>query len=81
VTAVVREWIREQIRRQPDITFAELQAGLERAQRLHLSVGWLWMVVVRQLGLRLKKSRSTPRNRTPNRRSSVGKRGGARSPR
>jgi transposase len=68
VTAVVREWIREQIRRQPDITFAELQAGL-------------WMVVVRQLGLRLKKSRSTPRNRTLNRRSSVGKRGGTRSPR
>ncbi len=81
VTAAVREWIREQIRRQPDITFAELQEGLERAQRLHLSVGWLWMVVVRQLGLRLKKSRSTPRNRTPNKRSSVGKRGGTRSPR
>ena len=59
VTAAVREWIREQIRRQPDITFAELQERLERAQRLHLSVGWLW-VVVRQLGLRLKKSRSTP---------------------
>lgn len=81
VTAAVREWIREQIRCQPDITFAELQEGLEGAQRLHLSVGWLWMVVVRQLGLRLKKSRSTPRNRTPNKRSSVGKRGGTRSPR
>ncbi len=81
VTAAVREWIREQIGRQPDITFRELQEGLERAQRLHWSVGWLWRVVVRQLGLRLKKSRSTPRNRTANKPRSVGKRGGTRSPR
>jgi transposase len=81
VTPAVHEWLRQQIRRQPDITLAELQDGLERAQRLHLSVGWLWMVVVRQLGLRLKKSRSTPRNRTAIKRSSVGKRGGTRSPR
>ncbi len=81
VTAAVREWIREQIGRQPDITFRELQEGLERAQRLHWSVGWLWRVVVRQLGLRLKKSRSAPRNRTANKPRSVGKRGGTRSPR
>jgi transposase len=80
VTAAVREWIREQIRRQPDVIFRELQERLEEAQRLHLSVGGLWMVV-RQLGLRLKKSRSTPRNRIPNKRSSVGKRGGKRSAR
>lgn len=80
VTAAVREWIREQIRRQPDVTLRELQQRLEQAQRLRLSVGWIW-VVVRQLGLALKKSRSTPRSRTANQRSSVGKRGGKRSPR
>ena len=79
VTAPVREWIREQIRRQPDITFEELQERLEEAQRLRLSVGWLWMVVVRQLGLRLKKSRCTPKNRTPNKHGSVGKSGGKKS--
>jgi len=81
VTAAVREWIREQVRQQPDITFEELQQRLERAQRLRLSVGWLWVVVVRQLGLRLKKSRSTPPSRTARRRSGDDKRGGARSPR
>lgn len=81
VTPAVRDWIREQIRRQPDVTLSELQQRLEQAQQLHLSVGWLWMVVVRQLGLRLKKSRSTPRSRTASKRSSVGKRGGNRPPR
>ncbi len=79
VTAGVREWVRGQIRRQPDITLREMQLRLEQAQRLRLSVGWIW-VVVRQLGLALKKSRSTRRNRTANPRSSVGKRGGKRSP-
>ena len=81
VTPAVREWIQEQIRRQPDVTLAELQQRLEQAQRLHLSLGWLWQVVVRQLGLRLKKSRSTPPNRTVNKRSSIAKRGGKNSPR
>ena len=81
VTPALREWIGEQIRRQPDVTLAELQERLERVQQLHLSVGWLWMVVVRQLGLRLKKSRSTPKNRTANKSSNVGKRGGKKSPR
>lgn len=81
VTPAVQEWIREQIRHQPDVTLRELQERLEEAQRLHLSMGWLWTVVVRQLGLWLKKSRSTPRNRTANKRSSVAKRGGKRSPR
>jgi len=79
VTAAVRESIREQIRRQPDITLRELQQWLEQAQRLRFSIGGIW-VVVRQLGLALKKSRSTRRNRTAKPRSSVAKRGGKRSP-
>jgi transposase len=81
VTPAVREWLQEQIRRQPDVTLSELQERLEQAQRLHLSLGWLWVVVVRQLGLRLKKSRSTPRNRTANKRSSAARHGGKRSSR
>ena len=80
VTAAVRAWIREQIRRQPDVTLQELQQRLEEAQRLRFSVGWIWVVVVRQLGLARKKKRSTRRNRTANRRSSVAMRGGKRSP-
>jgi len=80
VTAAHREWIREQIRGQPDLTLQELQQRLEQGQRLRLSLTWIW-VVVRQLGLRLKKSRSTPKSRTVRRRSSAGKRGGNRSPR
>lgn len=81
VTPAMREWIREQIRRQPDVTLSELQERLPQAQHLRLSIGWLWMVVVRQLGLRLKKSRSTPASRKANKRSSVGKRGDKNSPR
>src|SRR6516225_2667506 len=75
----VREWRREQIRRQPDLTLQELQQRLEQGPRLRLSLGWIW-VVVRQLGLRLKKSRSTRKSRTVRRRSSAGKPGGNRSP-
>jgi transposase len=80
VTAAHREWIGEQIRRQPDLTLQELQQRLAQGQRLRLSLGWIW-VVVRQLGLRLKKSRSTRKNRTVTKRSSAGKRGENRSPR
>lgn len=81
VTATVREWIGEQVRQQPDITLEELQQRLERAQRLRLSVGWLWVVVVRQLGLRFKKNHSTLPSRTARKRSGAGKPGGKRSSR
>ena len=77
VTEAMREWIRQQIRRQPDLTLQELQEQLAAAHRLRFSLGWLW-VVLRQLGLRLKKSHSTPRSRTGRQRSSVGKRGSKR---
>jgi len=80
VTAAVRHWMREQIRKQPDLTLQELQQRLEQGQQLRLSLGWIW-VLLRQLGLRLKKNRSTPRNRTAKKRSSVDKRGGKKSPR
>ena len=62
-TAEVQDWIREQIRRQSDVTLMELQAGLEKAKGCRLSIGRLWMAL-RDLGLRLKKSHSTPRSKT-----------------
>jgi len=78
VTNAVKQWIGEQIQRQPDVTLRELQQRLEQAHRLRLSVGWIW-VVVRQLGLVLKKNRSTRRSRTAKRRSGVGRPGGKKS--
>ena len=77
VTAVVEEWIRQQVRRQPDLTLRELQQQLEEAQGLRLSIGRWWRVL-RQMGLRLKKSRSTPKNKTRRKGGSVAKRGGKR---
>jgi transposase len=78
VTPAVEEWIRERVRRQPDVTLRELQQQLEAAQGLRLSIG-RWWLALRQMGLRLKKSHSTPKNKTRRQRGSVGKRGGKRS--
>ena len=80
VTAAVRDWIREQIRKQPDLTLQELQQRLEQGQRLRLSLGWIW-VLLRQLGLRLKKNRSTLRSKTANKPGAAGRSGSKRSPR
>jgi len=77
VTAAVEDWMREQIRRQPDLTLMELQQRLQQAQGLGLSIGRLWLAL-RQMGLRLKKSHSTPKNKTHRKRSSAAKRGGQR---
>ena len=77
VTAAVLEWLRRRIREQPDITLQELQQQLEEAQALRLSIGRLWLAL-RQAGLKLKKSHSTPRSKIRPKRSSAGKRGGMR---
>ena len=52
------------VRAQPDLTLAELSAKLNREASVVLSRGRVWYLV-RRLGLRLKKSRSTPSNETP----------------
>ena len=75
VTVTVQEWMGEQIRKQPDLTLRELQAQLQAVQGVGLSIGRLWLAL-RQMGLRLKKSHSTPKNKKRRRRSSAGKRGG-----
>lgn len=76
VTAAIREWMEQQMRRQPDLTLHELQQRLEREQRLQLSVGWIWMLL-RRWGLRHKKNPSAPKSRTRARTFGAARRGGS----
>ena len=48
----------------PDMTLPELQAAFENKSGLHVSTQHLWRILKR-MGFRLKKSRSTPKNETP----------------
>ena len=82
VTAEVEQQLHEWVQAQPDLTLAELQQKLAKAHHLQVSIGRLWQVL-RQMGLRLKKSHSTPANATrkpissgakPSRRRSAGSR-------
>src|ERR1700688_4762065 len=61
VTAEVEQRLRDWVDAQPDLTLAELQQKLEENDHVHVSIGRLWQVL-RKMGLRLKKSRSTPEN-------------------
>jgi transposase len=78
VTAEVEQRLRGWVQAQPDLTLAELQQKLEKAHPLQVSIGRLWQVL-RQMGLRLKKSHSTPANATRKRTSSGAKPSGRRS--
>lgn len=60
----VREQLSQWIGQQPDLTLAELQQRLLEERQLRSSQSRLWYVLG-ELGLRLKKSPSTPPNRTP----------------
>jgi transposase len=75
VTATVQDWLRKQIGQQPDLTLMELQERLQQMRGVRLSIGRLWLAL-QQMGLRLKKSHSTPRNKKPRKRNDGGKRGG-----
>src|SRR5271167_4530289 len=59
----VEQRLREWVQAQPDLTLAELQQKLKKTHHLQVSIGRLWQVL-RQMGLRLKKSHSTPANAT-----------------
>ena len=59
----IRERLRGWLQQQPDLTLAELQDKLRQQKRLQVSVPALW-VVLRKMGLRLKKSRSMPASGT-----------------
>jgi len=76
VTPAIREWMEQQMRRQPDLTLQQLQQRLEREHRLRLSVGWIW-ILLRRWGLRHKKNRSAPRSRTRARTSGAARHGGS----
>jgi transposase len=72
VTLAVEQRLREWVQAQPDLTLTELQQKLEKAHHLQVSIGRLWQVL-RQMGLRLKKSHSTPASATRKRTSSADK--------
>ncbi len=77
VTPLVQERLREWLRQQPDRTLAELQRQLREQRHVSLSIPRLW-VVLRQMKLRLKKNRSTPRSRTRRKTGSAARLGGRR---
>lgn len=68
------------VRAQPDLTLAELSSKLHREASVQLSRGRVWYLV-RALGLRLKKSRSTLPSATAKPTSSVAKSSSSRSER
>jgi transposase len=74
VTPEIEEQLRTELRRQPDLTLAELGARLEQSGRVRLSKTRLWEVLLR-LGLRRKKNRSMPPNRTASKLANAGQRG------
>ena len=77
VTSAVEQQLRAWVRQQPDLTLVEIQERLWETERLPVSVPRVWQVL-RRMKLRLKKSHSTPRNKTPRKISGVGQRGGRR---
>ena len=63
ITAAVLEYLRSRVKQQPDRTLVELQEDLRNDQDIEIGITWLWMVL-REMGLRLKKSHSAPPSRT-----------------
>jgi transposase len=64
LTAEVQGKIRRLVKQQPDATLVELQQRLWGNERIRISFQHLWRVLHR-MGLRLKKSRSTPKSKIP----------------
>jgi transposase len=59
VRAQLGEWISQQ----PDLTLQEMRQRLSAELQLTVSMGRLW-TVIREMGLRLKKSHSMPPSKT-----------------
>jgi len=78
VDEAAKRCLLEALERRPDLTLAELQKILADGQGVRLCVAQLWNVLNR-LGVRLKKSRSTPSNGTPKPTVSVAKSSSRRS--
>lgn len=79
-TEPVREKLRAWLHHQPDLTLAELQEKLLGQVQVGVSLPSLWMVL-NKMGLRLKKSHSTPSNATRKRTASGGRSSSQPSPR
>jgi transposase len=62
-TPAIREQVRGWIRGQPDLTLVEIQEKLRQGEQLTVSLPSIWHVL-KSMGLRLKKSRSTRKSRT-----------------
>jgi transposase len=62
-TPAIRERLKSWLKSQPDLTLKELQKKLQQEERLHSSQFSIW-ATLGKIGLRLKKSRSTPKNKT-----------------
>lgn len=77
VTEAVRQYVRQQLQHQPDLTLAELGHGLKQSLQVRLSKTRLCLELQR-MGLRRKKNPSTPRNRTRKKAGSGGTGGGSR---
>jgi transposase len=80
LTEEIRKTMKGWIAVRPDLTLAELQQQLKEKFDLSVSLGQIWLVL-KAMGLRLKKSHSTPRSRTRRRDSRGGKAGRRRSAR
>ena len=70
VTEAVKAHMLELVKSQPDLTLAELRERIRSDKGVSMSWGLVHLWVVR-LGLRLKKSCSTPSNETPKPTASV----------
>jgi transposase len=77
VPMAIDEPVRALVRRQPDMVLREMQAELAKDGH-RISIPQLWRVL-KKLGLRLKKSRSTPPSGTRKRTSASVKRSSKRS--
>lgn len=69
---VDREAVRRLLEAEPDLYLRELQAELKAFNGTQVSTPHLWKIV-RELGFRLKKSRSTPSSAIPKRTGNVAK--------
>jgi transposase len=78
VDEAAKRCLLEAIEGRPDLTLAELQKILADRRGVHLCIAQVWNVLKR-LGVRLKKSRSTPRNGTRKPTVSVAKNSSPRS--
>ena len=65
ITAEAAEYLRSRVQQQPDLTLAELRQDLQREKNIGIGITRLW-TVLKEMDLRLKKSRSTPPSRIAN---------------